>query len=178
MLGYSHFGGSGDVGTDLLTKMNVAGSSLAAGTYTVWIQQLGAATTYGLEFELTALPTGSTFAGWSSGATLNSSNVGKYAIGGASSLTATDGVAPSSGVSGGNLVLTAIVRTDDPKLTVAGEVVGSLTDYATPASITTVNGVDAADQSGVPAGCKRQTFTVAQGADAKKFLRLKATLQP
>jgi hypothetical protein len=178
MLGWSHFGGGGDVGTDLLAKANVAGGSLAAGTYTVWVQQLGAATTYGLEFELTALPNGSTFAGWSGGGTLNADNVGKYAIGGASSLTAADGVKPISTLSGGNLVLTAIVRVDDPKLAVVGEAVTSLADYTSAPSITTVNGVDTADQTGVPAGCKRQTFTVAQGSDSRKFLRLKATLAP
>jgi hypothetical protein len=122
---------------------------------------------------------GSTFAGWAGGEALtNSANVGKYAIGGASSLLATDGVAPTSTVSGGNLVLTAIVRTDDSKLTVVAEAVTSLANYGTPASITEINGVDTADQTGVAAGHKRQTFTVAQGADTRKFLRLKATLAP
>jgi hypothetical protein len=101
-----------------------------------------------------------------------------YAIGGASSLSATDGVEPSSTVSGGSLVLTAIVRVDDPKLSVFGEVVTSLANYGTPAATTMIDGADAADQTGVPAGHKRQTFTVPQGADSRKFLRLKATLQP
>jgi hypothetical protein len=125
-----------------------------------------------------AAPSGSTFAGWAGGATLDATNVGKYAIGGASSPTATDGVKPTSTVSGGNLVLTAIVRTDDSKLTVVAEAVTNLANYGTPASITEINGVDTADQTGVPAGHKRQTFTVAQDSDARKFLRLKATLQP
>ena len=109
---------------------------------------------------------------------MDATNVGKYAIGGASSPTATDGVKPTSTVSGGNLVLTAIVRTDDSKLTVVAEAVTNLANYGTPASITEINGVDTADQTGVPAGHKRQTFTVAQDSDARKFLRLKATLQP
>jgi hypothetical protein len=104
--------------------------------------------------------------------------VGKYAIGGASSLTATDGVKPTSTVSGGNLVLTAIVRTDDSKLTVVAEAVTSLANYAPGGTVSTINGVDTADQTGVPTGHKRQTFTVAQGADTRKFLRLKATLAP
>jgi hypothetical protein len=121
---------------------------------------------------------GSTFSGWSGGATLDATNLGKYAIGGASSLSATDGVKPTSTVSGGNLVLTAIVRVDDPKLSVFGEVVTSLANYGTPVATTMIDGADAADQTGVPAGHKRQTFTVPQGADSRKFLRLKATLQP
>ncbi|NBU68543.1 MAG: hypothetical protein EBS49_02805, partial [Verrucomicrobia bacterium] len=55
MLGYSHFG-TPDLNTDLLTKMNVAGSYLPSGDYTLWVQQLGAANTYVLEFELAAAP--------------------------------------------------------------------------------------------------------------------------
>jgi hypothetical protein len=125
-----------------------------------------------------AAASGSTFTGWAGAATLDATNVGKYAIGGASSLSATDGVEPTSTVSGGNLVLTAIVRVDDPKLSVFGEVVTSLANYGTQAATTMIDGADAADQTGVPAGHKRQTFTVPQGADSRKFLRLKATLQP
>ena len=123
-------------------------------------------------------PAGTTFYTWSEGAALNSANLIKYAIGGASGLMATDGVQPSSTISGLNLVLTAIVRTDDPKLTVVGEVVTNILDYGTAGSITTVQGVDAPDQTGVPAGCKRQSFTVQKGTDSKKFLRLKSTLAP
>jgi hypothetical protein len=86
---------------------------------------------------------------------------------------------PSSTVSGGNLVLTAIVRTNDAKLAVVGEAVKSLADYTNAPSITTVNGsASGVDQTGSPAGCERQAFTVPQGADARKFLRLKATLAP
>jgi hypothetical protein len=176
MLGYSHFGGSGDVGTDLLAKMNVVGGVLPAGTYTIWVQQLGAATTYGLEFELSALPSGSTFAGWSGGAELNSANVGKYAIGGASSAIANDGEKPVVSVAGGQLVLSAIVRTNGPAgMAVIGEAVSSLADYGTPASITAVNGQPAAVQGTVPEGCQRQEFKVNQYG-GRKFLRLKATL--
>ena len=132
----------------------------------------------GFTITVTNVTEGTTFAGWSGGATLDATNVGKYAIGGASSPTATDGVKPTSTVSGGNLVLTAIVRVDDPKLTVVGEAVGNLTDYGTPASITSVTGsATGIDQTGVPAGCEKQAFTVAQDG-ARKFLRLKATLAP
>jgi len=88
-------------------------------------------------------------------------------------------VKPTSTVSGGNLVLTAIVRTDDTKLTVVGQAVTSLGDYTNAPSITTVTGSAAGvDQTGVPAGTQRQAFTVAQDGARKLFLRLKATLQP
>ncbi|MFZ9937127.1 MAG: alpha-amylase domain-containing protein [Luteolibacter sp.] len=176
-------------------------STLSGGTASVpgtfaWSSQDGAPTSSG-DYEVTFTPSdaanydsvttmvnvqvspaGTAFSAWSEGADLNSANLIKYAIGGASGLMATDGVQSSSTISGPNLVLTAIVRTDDPKLTVVGEVVTNLADYGTAGSITTVQGVDAPDQTGVPAGCKRQSFTVQRGTDSKKFLRLKATLAP
>jgi hypothetical protein len=75
------------------------------------------------------------------------------------------------------LVITAIVRTDDPNLTVVGEAVTNLGNYASGTSVVEVQGVDAADQTGVPVvGAKRRSFSIAQGSDAKKFLRLKASL--
>ena len=74
------------------------------------------------------------------------------------------------------LVIAAIVRTDNPKLTVVGESVTNLGNYASGTSVVEVQGVDAADQGGVPVGSKRRTFSVGQGSDTKKFLRLKASL--
>jgi len=86
---------------------------------------------------------------------------------------------PTTLLTGGNLVLTAIVRVDNAKLTVAGEAVTDLVNYASGTAVTMVNGSSAGvDQTGVPAGCERQAFTVAQGGDLKKFLRLKITLAP
>jgi hypothetical protein len=151
-----------------------------AGTYTITYNATDVAGNAATAVTRTVVvaAVGSTFAAWSGGAELNSANVGKYAIGGASSLSATDGVKPTSTVSGGNLVLTAIVRTDDTKLTVVGEAVTSLADYTNAPSVTTVNGsTNGVSQAGVPAGHQKQTFTVAQDG-ARKFLRLKATLAP
>jgi hypothetical protein len=86
---------------------------------------------------------------------------------------------PTTVLTGGNLVLTAIVRVDDAKLTVAGEAVTDLVNYASGTAVIMVNGSSAGvDQTGVPAGCERQAFRVAQGGDLKKFLRLKITLAP
>jgi hypothetical protein len=86
---------------------------------------------------------------------------------------------PITVLTGGNLVLTAIVRVDNAKLSVVGEAVTDLGNYASGSAVTPVNGSDAGvDQTGVPAGCQRQTFTVAQEGDLKKFLRLKITLAP
>jgi len=80
-------------------------------------------------------------------------------------------------VTGDYLVITAIVRTDNPKLTVVGESVTNLDNYASGTSVVEVQGADAADQGGVPEGCMRRTFSVAiEGSVTKKFLRLKASL--
>jgi len=103
------------------------------------------------------------------------SDLMRYALGGNAP---GDSVAkPVSSVTGGYLVITAIVRTDNPKLTVVGEAVTNLGNYASGTSVVEVQGVDAADQDGVPEGCKRRTFSVViEGSDTKKFLRLKASL--
>jgi hypothetical protein len=106
------------------------------------------------------------------------SDLMRYALGGNAP---GDSVAkPISSVTGEYLVIMAIVRTDedDPKkLTVFGEAVTDLDNYASETSVVEVQGVDAADQDGVPEGCKRRTFSVAiEGSVTKKFLRLKASL--
>ena len=125
---------------------------------------------------VTVNPAGSTYAGWSGGATLDSAGLAKYAIGGASSLTANDGVKPTTALTGEFLVITAIVRTDNSSLTVVGQAVTDLANYASNTSVTVVQGVEVADQNGVPTGHKRKTFSVAQGSDARKFMRLSASL--
>jgi hypothetical protein len=115
---------------------------------------------------------------WLTGETMSPAVLGKLAIGGASSAIANDGEKPVVSVSGGQLVLSAIVRTSGPAgMAVIGEAVTSLADYANAPSITKVNGVPAAVQGTVPEGCQRQEFKANQDG-ARKFLRLKATLAP
>ena len=122
---------------------------------------------------------GSTFAGWSGGATLDAANLAKYAIGGASSLSV-EGVQPTSALDGTSLSITAIVRTDDPThLTVVGQAVTNLADYASSELVVQVEGdATGIDQTDVPAGCTKKKFSVARGDAGKKFLRLKAALDP
>jgi hypothetical protein len=62
-LGYTHFGpGAGNVGLDILPSMGTGAGSqgftapLAAGSYTFWIQQLGALTNYDFNFAVTRVP--------------------------------------------------------------------------------------------------------------------------
>ncbi len=184
---YSLVAGTGDTDNG---SFNISSNSLRASvafdfetknSYSIRVRTTDSASnTFEKVFTITVTNAdeGTTFAGWSGGATLDAANLGKYAIGGASSLTATDGVKPATTVSGGNLVLTAIVRTDDPKLTVVGEAVASLANYSSGTSVTEVTGsATGIDQAGVPTGCEKQAFTVPQDG-GRKFLRLKAVLAP
>jgi len=119
---------------------------------------------------------GTTFAVWSGEAVLTPENLAKYAIGGATSLTAADGQASVVGLDANTLTLTAIVR-DDPSLIFAGEAVTGLADFSNPSSITPAVVEDAADQTFLPANCKRKVFSVSRGTDDRKFLRIKVTKQ-
>jgi len=117
---------------------------------------------------------GQTFDDWAGGAPLNQANVLKYAIGGASSPTATDGVAPVTGLTATDLSLMAIVRTNDPSLTTVGT---ALTDLL--GGTWSTDGVTMTpdvNQDDVPEGCERQIFSTPRGVDGKKFLRLQSTL--
>jgi hypothetical protein len=71
------------------------------------------------------------------------------------------------------LSLTAIVRTNDPGLTVTAE---SSTDLANPAAWTAANVTVTADSntSNVPAGCVRNIYSVSIVGAARMFLRIKA----
>lgn len=124
---------------------------------------------------VTVLATGETFANWAQGAPLNSENLLKYAIGGASSPTASDGIAMSNSVTSSNISITAIVRTNDPNLVVNGQ---SILNLSLGAWITNdVTRTIPEDQAGAtPGATQRQIFTTPRGADEKKFLRLRTTL--
>jgi hypothetical protein len=74
-------------------------------------------------------------------------------------------------------VITAIVRTDNPKLTVVGESVTNLGNYASGTSVVEVQGVDAPDQGGVPVGSKRRTFSVEKGFYGCKHFSMTNELQ-
>jgi hypothetical protein len=114
----------------------------------------------------------STFDTWTGGnVTMTPAILQTYAIGGGNYNGTVAPQAPVTTVASGNLTLTAIVRTDDPALTVIGEHKTDLT-LGTWNSLGngTATGVD---QTGVPTGNQRRAFTTpADGT--KKFLRLRA----
>jgi autotransporter-associated beta strand protein len=74
------------------------------------------------------------------------------------------------------LVLTAVVRTNDPKLTVTGQAVDDLAGtWGTGGTVTVTT---SANQAGVPANCVRRDFTVSTVGSPRKFLRLSVSLAP
>jgi autotransporter-associated beta strand protein len=80
-------------------------------------------------------------------------------------------VKPVSALDANSLSITAIVRINDPKVTVVGESATDLTAWNT----TPIVGVSTADQTGAISGeTQKQSFSVPRGP-TKTFLRLKAT---
>jgi hypothetical protein len=116
---------------------------------------------------------GQTFSNWAQGAPLNSANLLLYAIGGATNPTATNGVPSVTTVTSNALAITAIVRTNDPNLSVVGQAVIDLS-----AGVWSTNNVTMTpgDQTGVGEGLQKQIWSVPRASDTKKFLRLRTVL--
>jgi hypothetical protein len=115
------------------------------------------------------------FASWSDNAEVTSESVYKYAFGAADTTSApkemTGSITPTT------LSLTAVVRTDDPKLVITPKSVSSLsgTWSATDPVISVAN---AADQAGLGTGLVRKVYSVERGIDSKRFLKLEAVYTP
>ena len=116
------------------------------------------------------------FTTWAQGAPTNSTTVGLYAIGGATSPTATDGVPSQTALTSNNLSIIAIVRTNDPNLTVFGQATANLKNG--PWTTNGVTKTNAPDQLSVPSGTARQIFSIERGTNTSLFLRIESILQP
>jgi len=103
------------------------------------------------------------------------SNLMAYAMGATSPGSSI--VKPVVTTTSSSLSITALVRINDPKCRMVGEATTSLTAWPNNSSIPGVPVVG--DQAGaVPGETQKQVFSVDRGTDPKKFLRLKAILQP
>lgn len=153
----------------------ISGTPTVPGSYNVTISASNAGGTDIETLVVNVVQSGSTFTSWAQGAPLNSTNLLLYSIGGATSPTATNGIAMSNAVTSSNLSITAIVRTNDPNLSVFGQSIVNLgAGTWTNNDVSRItNGVD---QAGVPSGNQRQIFSTPLGTDGKKFLRLQTTL--
>ena len=122
----------------------------------------------------TTTSTGVSFSTWSGSQPLTSELLGKYAIGGAISPSASS-VRPVLSSTGGVVTLSALVRTnsDASSFAVIGEYSTNLASW----SPLTNNpaGTPSANTNSVPEGFQRRDFTVPSGA-SKMFLRLKSSL--
>jgi len=134
------------------------------------------ATTKNISVTGTVNAAGSGFNSWSGGQPPTPALVALYAVGGASSPTADDGIPSTSELADGKLTLTAIVRTDDSNLAIAGVATADLVNG--PWLPDGVTSVAAGDQSGVPAGNQRRIYSIDKGVNTKLFLRLQAILNP
>ena len=117
---------------------------------------------------------GSTIESWSSNAPVTSELVGKYAVGGASSVSAAS-ESPVMEAQANSLSLTAIVRKDDPRLAVGAEWATDLgAGWSGEGVSSATNGLAQPPDPGL----ERRKFTVPYDPanEPRKFLRLKATL--
>jgi hypothetical protein len=120
---------------------------------------------------------GTTFASWSGNAAVTSDLLSRYAFGAVSKTSAPEKI--TSNITSTTLSLTAVVRTDDPKLVITPKSVSSLsgTWSATDPVISVVN-ADAAEQIGLGTGLVRKVYSVERGIDSKRFLKLEAVYTP
>ena len=102
--------------------------------------------------------------------------VTKYAIGGSVSPSGSS-ESPGIALQGDGLSLTAIVRKDDPKLTVVAEWTNDLSGEWKQDGVS--SGTDGLSQP-ENYGLERRRFTVLydSATEPKKFMRLRATLEP
>jgi endonuclease I len=121
-------------------------------------------------------PAGATFDQWSGGLERTPELVLAYAIGGAANPQSAS-QAPAYGFTGATLSIETLVRTNDPALRVFAHASTNL--LATAGwSTNDVTESDVAKQPGDPADTARRVFSVPQGTDPAKFLRLRIELDP
>jgi len=118
---------------------------------------------------------GTTFASWSGNAAVTSDLVYKYAFGAVDKTSNPQSM--TSGVANGKLSLTAVVRTDDSKLVITPKSTDSLTGTWSPTA-PVIAVTNATDQSGLGTGLVRKVYSVEQGTDSRRFLRLEAVYTP
>jgi len=154
---------------------------VGVGTATLTATQTGdgnyeAAVPVSVSLTVSAAP-GTTFASWNGGsATMTSALLLKYALGGASSSTGVS-EATTSLLGSSTFTMTAVVRTDDLKLSIIPKATTSLSatwDYL----VTTTGKNDGVTQAGVGTGCERKVFTVSRASNSKIFMKIDVSYTP
>jgi len=162
---------------------SVSGSTLdliAAGEVTITASQAGNenyATAPSVPQTLTVSSAVSGFTTWNGGsASMTPELLLKYAIGGATNSTAAS-EQPTTSLTPTLFSLTAVVRTDDPKLTITPKAttsLGSTWNYP----VTTAGALQSVNQANVPVGCERKVFTLDRSTNTKVFIKLETGYTP
>jgi hypothetical protein len=162
---------------------SMSGSTLnlvAVGTTTITASQAGnenyeAAALVSQGLTVTSADSG--FTTWNSGnASMTPELLLKYAIGGATNSTAAS-EQPTTSLTPTLFSLTAVVRTDDPKLTITPKAttsLGSTWNYP----VTTAGALQSVNQANVPVGCERKVFTLDRSTNTKVFIKLETGYTP
>jgi hypothetical protein len=152
------------------------------GTTTITAKQAGnssyeAATDVEVLLTVSAAP-GTTFASWSGNEAVTSESVYKYAFGAADKNSAEQKM--TSSIVNGKLSMTAVVRTDDPKLVITAKSATSLTGVWSASTPELPITLSDGDSTGLGTGLARKVFTVdrAVSLDTKRFLKLEAVYTP
>jgi hypothetical protein len=124
---------------------------------------------------LTVSPGGTTFANWSGNVAATSDLMSRYAFGATDTTSVAKGMTTS--ITSTRLSLTAVVRTDDPKLVITPKSANSLTGTWS-GTVPAISVVNAADQTGLGTGLVRKVYSVDRGIDSKRFLKLEAVYTP
>jgi len=123
---------------------------------------------------LTVSPGGTTFANWSGNEAVTSDLVSRYAFGAVSKTSAPEKI--TSSITATTLSLTAVVRTDDPKLVITPKSASNLGTWSATDPVISV--VNATDQTGLGTGLVRKVYSVERGIDSRRFLKLEAVYTP
>jgi hypothetical protein len=165
--------------TPQTVTVTAVNDAVAEGTHSGTITQAAASTDPGYNGIAIAAVTAtitddvSSFNEWTGGEVpMNPGLLTKYAVGGAAS-PAGFSEQSAAGFSNAHFTLTAIVRTNDPLLTVVGQ---SSTDLITWTDLVNdPSGTPSSSQAGVPSGCEHRVFSISTGTEPKIFLRLEIT---
>ena len=168
---------SSDTRVATITSENTL-NIVGAGTTTITAKQAGnssyeAATDVSVVLTVSAA-SGTTYASWSGNEAVTSDLVSRYAFGAVSKTSAPEKI--TSSITATTLSLTAVVRTDDPKLVITPKSASNLGTWSATDPVISV--INAADQTGLGTGLVRKVYSVERGIDSRRFLKLEAVYTP
>lgn len=144
------------------------------GTYTLRYQKTDRKGNVSLELSRTVIVAHG-FDDWRGPHTFTEELAERYAFGGGSGPD-DRGEPPAVARHSDHVVLSVLVRTNDPNVTVWGEAASDLAGLGNPATRQIMSGTPAADQSGVPDGFERREFRINANGAERGFMRVRANI--